>query len=398
MPDPGTTSAHGARHPHAPPRTRIWALNLGGFLGPFGGGIVAPMLPELADRYGTSLTTVAWSMSVYTLPFAILMLVSGTLADGWGRRRTVRGGYLLYVVATLLCMVAPTITGFFGGRALQGVANAFTTPLLVAALYDAVPAAVLGRALGRFASLQAAGMAFAPLVGGAAASIDYRWAFVVVAAAAGLLATVPPRDAVRAEPGAGAPRLTSRERWRALANPRLVRASAMSFLFNLSAAGVMLLVALLAVDRFGLGPTSRGLVVAAFGTAGLVAAPWIGHVVDRAGARRAGLVAFALLAVVTLLIGLTNSVVGVVIGVALAGAAATGSRVVVNTLALSSTPDNRAGATSFAMSMMFLGTAVAPLLFLPPYTRDAALGFAVAAVGAALAAALLAPRRSTNPR
>jgi len=394
VPEPGSTSAHLARHPHAPPRTRIWALNLGGFLGPFGGGVVAPMLPELADRYGTPLTTVAWSMSVYTLPFALLMLVSGTLADGWGRRRTVRGGYLLYVAATLLCAVAPTIATFFGGRALQGVANAFTTPLLVAALYDAVPAAVLGRALGRFASLQAAGMAFAPLVGGAAASIDYRWAFVVVAAAAGLLACVPPRDATHAERGitAGVPQPTARERWRSLANPRLARASAMSFLFNLSAAGVLLLVALLAVDRFDLGPTVRGLVVAAFGTAGLVAAPWIGHVVDRAGARRAGLVAFALLATVTVLIGLSPSVLGVVIGVALAGAAATGSRVVVNSLALASTPSNRAGATSFAMSMMFLGTAVAPLLFLPAYTRDVALGFAVAAVGAALAAALLAPK------
>lgn len=388
MAEPGTTSAPG--HHHAPQRTRLWALYVGGFLGPMGGQVVYPMLPELADRYHTTITVMAWSVAVYTLPLALLMLVSGTLGDAWGRRRAVRSAYLLYVVASLLCAVAPTTAGFFGGRALQGVANAFTTPLLVAAVYDAVPAARLGRALGRFASLQAAGMAFAPLVGGAAAAVDYRWAFVVVAAVAGLLATVPPRDPVAT--GLSTSSLRSGDRWRALANPQLARTAAMALLFNLSATGIMLLVALLGADRFGLGPTARGLVVAAFGTAGLLAAPWLGHLVDRVGTRAAGLVAFVVLSAVTLLAGLVPGVLALVACVAIAGAATTGSRVVVNSLAVTSTPSNPAGAASLTMSLLFLGASLAPLLLLPVYQSDVALGFAFAAVGSALAAVLLAVR------
>ncbi|MDF6045913.1 hypothetical protein LRD69_28025 [Streptomyces sp. JH14] len=66
-------------------------------------------------------------------------------------------------VATVLCAVAPTMQLFLAARTLQGVANAFTTPLLVAAISDLVGAARLGRALSWFAAAQAAGQGMSPL-------------------------------------------------------------------------------------------------------------------------------------------------------------------------------------------------------------------------------------------
>ena len=182
------------------PRTRLWALNLGGFLGPFGGQVVVPMLPEVASALGTTVPAVAWSWSAYTFAMAGLLLVSGTISAHWGRARTVRAAFLVYAVATLLCGIAPTIGWFYAGRILQGASNAFTTPILVAALYAAVPRERLGRALGRFGSLQAAGMAFAPLLGGLAAVVDYRLAFIAIAIASVLLALaaqLPPGPGVR---------------------------------------------------------------------------------------------------------------------------------------------------------------------------------------------------------
>ncbi|MFN8159093.1 MAG: MFS transporter, partial [Candidatus Nanopelagicales bacterium] len=101
-------------------RTRLWALYLGGFLGPFGGQVVVPMLPEVADSLGTTVPAVAWSWSAYTFAMAGLLLVSGTLSARWGRSRTVRTAFLVYAVATLLCGVAPTIGWFYAGRILQG--------------------------------------------------------------------------------------------------------------------------------------------------------------------------------------------------------------------------------------------------------------------------------------
>ena len=45
-----------------------------------------------------------------------------------------------------------------------------------------------------------------------------------------------------------------------------------------------------------------------------------------------------------------------------------------------------------SMSWMFLGSAVAPLLCIPAYGAGAMIGFAVTAIGAALAAVFLLPR------
>lgn len=179
-------------------RSRLWPLYAGGLLGPFGGAMVTTMLPELAEGLHTSLATAASSLTVYLVPFAAIMLVSGTLAEHWGRARTIRWAYLVYALASLACALAPTAATFLGARAIQGAANAFTTPLLVAAISDLVGPTRLGRSLGVFGGMQAAGQAFAPLVGGIAAALDYRWAFVSAAAAAALWA--PSRLPIRRRP------------------------------------------------------------------------------------------------------------------------------------------------------------------------------------------------------
>jgi MFS family permease len=364
-------------------------MYLGGFLGPFGGLVVVPMLPEVAATFGSTVATMAWSLTVYTLPLALLMQVSGTLADVWGLTRTVRTAYLVYAAASLACAAAPTAELFFGARMLQGSANAFTTPLLVAALYDAVARERLGRALGRFGGLQAAGMAFAPLAGGGAGALDWRLAFVAIAAVAGGLAVVPPRTTTAGRPHHA---VTVVQRWRSLANVRLVRACGVALLFNLTAAGAVLLISLLAADRFGLGPGARGLVVAAYGTAGLLLSPLLGHLVDAYGPRRTGIGVFAGLAVVVAAAAWSPSVAALVLASALAGAAATGSRVVVNSLSVTSTPQNPGGAASMTMSWLFLGAALAPLLFLPAYSGGVVVGFLATASAAAAASLLALPR------
>jgi ACDE family multidrug resistance protein len=364
----------------------LWPLLVGGFLGPFGGGITTPLFPEIGARFGVPVDVAAWALTAYLLPFAVVLLVSGTLGDQWGRRRTVRAAYVCYAVASLACVVAPTFGLFLGGRALQGVANAFTTPLLVTAIFDAVAPGELGRWLGRFGGMQAAGMAMAPLVGGLAGAVDYRWAFVLTAVVAGLLALVPPGDH---EGATAQPRASTAARWRVLLNGHLARACAVAVVVGLSQTGVMVLTAVYVGDVFGLGPTGRGLVIATCGIAGLVASGRIGHLVDRLGIRRAGVVVFGALAVVVLPIGLEPRLWLVVASLAVAGACAVGGRVIVNTLSVRSTPANPGGATSAAMSLLFLGSALAPLVLLPAYAVSPELGYALLAIAGLLAASVL---------
>ncbi|MEE3140347.1 MAG: MFS transporter, partial [Actinomycetota bacterium] len=120
-------------------RRRLLPLYLCGILGPFGGSVLSPMIPELREAFNTTTATVAWGFGAYFFPYAALLLVSGTLGEKWGRARTIRIAVFLYALASLSCATGSSLWLFFGGRAAQGAVNAFMTPLLIATLAELTP-------------------------------------------------------------------------------------------------------------------------------------------------------------------------------------------------------------------------------------------------------------------
>ena len=135
-------------------RLQLIALYAGGFLGPFGGGVVASILPEIGDDLGVGPSAAASSLTAYLLPFAALMLVSGTLGTRWGKVRTVRIAYGVYVPRVVGMLPRPRHSrSSLPPGYCRALANAFTTPLLLASLAAATPQARLGpspRSLRRF--------------------------------------------------------------------------------------------------------------------------------------------------------------------------------------------------------------------------------------------------------
>ncbi|MEQ3554327.1 MFS transporter [Pseudonocardia nematodicida] len=369
------------------PGVRAWPLYVGGFLGPYASTMVTPMVPEVAAGLSTTPELATAAVTTYMLPFAAVMLVSGTLAERWGRARTMQLSLMAFVVACGLCVLAPTIEWFLAARALQGVTNAFTTPLLVAAITDLVPRAGLGRALGWFAGMQAAGQAASPLVSGPSAAMDWRLAFAFPALVAVVLAALPPTMNAAGPRPAGPPPV------RALLNRNLALACGLSFLCYLAAVGLTVLAILRAADDFGLGPWERGLLAASFGVAGLLTAPLLGRRLDALGPRRTGVLMNVLLAGGLVLAATGPTVLLLGLGIAAVGVAVTGLRTTVNAIAATSTEGNRAGAASLALSFQFFGGALAPLIWVPLYTSAGALGFAATALAPVLALLLLATWR-----
>lgn len=342
------------------------------------------MLPELGSFFGVSAADVAVSVTAYLLPFATLMLVSGTLGERWGRQRTVRLGYVVYVAASLLCALAPTLTIFLAARALQGAANAFTTPLLLAALAGSVAPERLGRALGWFGSLQAAGQTSAPLVGGLAAEFDWRWAFVATAVVAALLAVV-------GIPASG-PRPVRPPGLRTAWRPDVVRAGLVAAVGWGCVAGLNFLVALRLEDTFGLSAGPRGLVLTALGVAGLLTARVIGAGVDRVGPRRTVLLGTAVGVVVLVGVGLAPTVWLVTVAWAVGGIATQLVLVGVNALVLRSSPVNQGGSMSVVQAIRFGGGSLSPVVFTPIYHAAATGAFLLAAAVVAVVTPLALPR------
>lgn len=350
--------------------------------------MVNTMLPELAVGLDTSLSTAASALTWYMLPFAGLLVVSGTLATRWGEVQTLRAAYALFALASLVCSLTSTSGLFLAARAIQGAANAFTTPVLIALIARLQPRGRVGRSIGIYASMQAAGQAFAPLVGGVAADVDYRLAFVATGSVALFLMTIT--SSAPQDRGVVAP--TSRpdpgtQPWRSLVNWRLARASSVAFCVQFAGTGLMVLGALYCADRFGLAPSIRGALVAVFGLAGLLTGSLTGRLADRFGLRRLGIIAITLLAMATASLGLVTVAWMLVVIMFTAGAAATGGRILAQALFIASTPANPVGATSLGLGVQFLGTAAAPLL-ITIYHRDvltaSVIAGAVALVGATL--------------
>src|SRR6476659_3926571 len=317
------------------------------------------------------------------VPFALLQVVSGTIGERIGRRRAVRAAYLVYAVALLLAAVAPTIGVFLVSRGLQGTANAFTTPLLLAGLADAVPAGERGRAVGMFAGVQAGGLSLAPLLGGLAAEGSWRLAFILPALVSLGLMLMPPPDPIRAV-GEQLPTL------RSVATPRMGLLCAAGFAGYLGMAGLAFLIWRRADDAFALGARGRGAVLAVYGAAGLLFGRLGGFGSERLGPARAAVLAAIGCAAMIAPLGIAPSVGTMALLWFAAGAVSALLWAALNTIAVEAVPANRGGAVSLFAAFKFSGTAVAPLAWLPVY--DASPGIAFLAAGiVVLAIVPLAP-------
>ncbi|WP_308190267.1 MFS transporter [Amycolatopsis sp. GM8] len=370
---------------------RTAALYVGGLLGPFGAGVVASMLPELATTFGVSQSTAATSLTALLLPFALVMLVSGTLGERWGPMRTIRVAYAGYFVVAVLAAIAPWFWLFQVSRGLQGVANAFTTPLLLTKLASITPKERLGRTLGLYGAVQALGQTSAPLIGGLAAESSWRWAFVGIAALAAVLTVSPlPADQRGAE---ARPRL--RDAWQ----PVVVWSGIVVFVAWACLGGLPFLVAFRVDDAFSLGPGARGLVLTAFGLAGFASARLVGTVSDRFGSRLAVFLGLLLGAVAVGVIGVVGSLPLVVVAWAAGGVCAQLVLVGINALVLRD--DGRGGAISVVTALRFLGMSVSPAAFTGLYRHDPALGFLLPGALLVATTPLLAQRifrSGTGPR
>jgi len=208
-----------------------------------------------------------------------------------------------------------------------------------------------------------------------------------VAVVSGILAL--PRQTLGAaeRPSPDAPSASLRallNRWIAL----LATQAALGYL-GFTAIGFVLV--LVAAEEFALGSSARGLLVAGYGIGGILFGRYAGSVVDRIGRPSAAFAgAVACTAGVAGLIFAPNVWAFALVYFAI-GCAATFVWAGLNTIAVESFPENRAGATSAYSAFKFAGVAIAPLVYVPLFHVDTRLPFVLATGFSALLAVLVLP-------
>ncbi|MEL6240296.1 MAG: multidrug effflux MFS transporter [Pseudomonadota bacterium] len=80
-----------------------------------------PSLPTMTAYFGTEYRLMQLSVAVYLGVSAILQLLIGPISDKYGRRPVMLGGLILFLLATLGCIYAPTAEAFLFFRMAQAV-------------------------------------------------------------------------------------------------------------------------------------------------------------------------------------------------------------------------------------------------------------------------------------
>ncbi len=168
--------------------------------------IVNVALPSIQGALRASVSGLQWTIDAYTLVIACLLMLSGSLADRFGRRRVFQAGLALFSAGSLACSLAPSLGWLIAFRGLQAVGGSMLNPVAMSIIAGTfTERAGRAKAIGLWGSVAGLSLAGGPVLGGLLVSgIGWRsifWINVPV----GLVAIVLTRRFVP-ESRAGHPR------------------------------------------------------------------------------------------------------------------------------------------------------------------------------------------------
>lgn len=124
-----------------------------------------PSLPTIARDLEASATHVQLTISVFLAGLCLGMLFHGPLSDRYGRKPLLLAGMLMYLGATIGCMLAVSVDQLIVWRCLQGIGGAAAAVLARTIVRDLFPINQAARTLSLMHVVTMVATLVAPLVG-----------------------------------------------------------------------------------------------------------------------------------------------------------------------------------------------------------------------------------------
>lgn len=246
--------------------------------------MILPSLPSMARDLAARESVTALAVSGYMLASAVFQLGLGPLSDRLGRRPVMLGALMIFVVASLGCMLAQDVTVLLACRVMQAVIIAGTV-VSSASIRDQHSAVDSAAKLSLIASSMAVAPMLGPMLGGLLdVTLGWRSVFALYAGLGGALLVLAWVDMGETRaPGLPAPRLRD---WLALLQSAPYWAYVLCQAFSVGAFYVFVTgVPYVATAAWGLSPAEVGIGVGSI-TGGFL----VGAAIGARQARRLGLV------------------------------------------------------------------------------------------------------------
>lgn len=166
------------------PHTRWWllaTLALAQLMIALDTTVITIALPSAQADLGFADSARQWIVTGYALAFGSLLLLSGRLADRWGRKRLLVIGLIGFAIMSAAGGAAPTVEVLIGARIGQGLFAALLAPAALALVSTTfTDPAERGRAFGIFGSVAMVGTTIGLLLGGVLTQIlSWRWTMYI---------------------------------------------------------------------------------------------------------------------------------------------------------------------------------------------------------------------------
>ena len=133
-----------------------------------------------APTSAPSFAEAQWISNAYLLFLSSLLLIGGAAGDRFGIKRVFAIGIVLFVVASMVCAIAPTPVLLIIARAVQGAGAALMVPGSLSIIAAAYPREQRGWAIGIWAAASSLTTILGPIIGGflLTALGDWSWRLV----------------------------------------------------------------------------------------------------------------------------------------------------------------------------------------------------------------------------
>ena len=142
--------------------------------------VVNVALPHMMGALGATSDQITWVLTSYIVASAVVIPLSGYLAERFGRQRVMLFSVAGFVIASALCGQASTLTQMVIFRLLQGAFGASVIPVSQSIMVDTFDAQSRGKAMAIWGIGVLMGPILGPTVGGFITDhMGWRWVFYI---------------------------------------------------------------------------------------------------------------------------------------------------------------------------------------------------------------------------